>query len=97
MDKYISTNKLKAKIISGEPVLFSEATHHEIFFLLELETSEDVATVVHAHWIESRTNNGNVRYKCSRCGKEVSYPYAKKRWKYCIECGARMDGKDNDN
>lgn len=24
MDKYVSTNKLKAKIISGEPVLFSE-------------------------------------------------------------------------
>lgn len=91
MDKYVSANKLKAKVISGEPVLFSEATQHEIFFLLELESSEDVAPVVHAHWIEFRTNSGNVHYKCSRCGKEVSYPYAKKRWKYCIECGAKMD------
>lgn len=51
----------------------------------------DAEPVKHAHWIESRANNGNVRYTCSCCGKEVSYPYAKKRWKYCIECGAKMD------
>lgn len=91
MDKYVSANKLKAKVISGEPVLFDEPTQHEIFFLLELEQSEDVKPVVHAHWIELRANNGNVHYRCSSCGKEVSYSYAKKRWKYCIGCGAKMD------
>ena len=51
----------------------------------------DAVPVVHAHWIERRANNGNMHYVCSHCGKEVSYPYAKKRWKYCIDCGAMMD------
>lgn len=57
----------------------------------------DAEPVKHAHWIEFRTNSGNVHYKCSRCGKEVSYPYAKKRWKYCIECGARMDDREGES
>ena len=58
----------------------------------------DAVPVIHAHWIEFRANNGNAHYKCSHCGKEVSYSYAKKRWKYCIECGAKMDeGKLDDD
>lgn len=56
----------------------------------------DANPTVPAHWIERRANNGNVRYTCSCCGKEVSYPYAKKRWKYCIECGAKMDEEKNE-
>lgn len=57
----------------------------------------DAEPVKHAHWIEHRTSNGNVHYNCSHCGKEVSYPYAKKRWKYCIECGAKMDEEEESN
>lgn len=57
---------------------------------LRVETLDE-APVKHAHWIEHRTSSGNVHNVCSCCGKEVSYPYAKKRWKYCIECGAKMD------
>lgn len=57
----------------------------------------DAKPIVYAHWIERRANNGNVHYTCSCCGKEVSYPYAKKRWKYCIECGAKMDEEKENN
>lgn len=57
----------------------------------------DAVPVVHAHWIERRANNGNMHYVCSHCGKEVSYPYAKKRWKYCIDCGAKMDEEGKDD
>lgn len=71
MDKYVSVNKIKAKVISGEPVLFSEATQHEIFFLLELEPSEDVEPVTHAHWKEEcsssrrdRTGQRRLRSLC---------------------------------
>ena len=38
----------------------------------------DTDPTVSAHWIEHRANNGNMHYICSRCGKEVSYPYAKR-------------------
>lgn len=65
--------------------------------LIDEQPTVDAEPVKHAHWIEFRTNSGNVHYKCSRCGKEVSYPYAKKRWKYCIECGARMDAEREEN
>lgn len=77
--------------------VFKEATIDAITMtecVMEQEPSEDVKPVVHAHWIERRVNNGNVHCKCSHCGKEVSYPYAKKRWKYCIECGAKMDEEE---
>lgn len=59
--------------------------------MIEHAETIDTNPTVHAHWIEHRAENGNMHYICSRCGKEVSYPYAKKRWKYCIECGAKMD------
>ena len=71
-------------------------TPADIGTALEMIPTEDVKPVVHAHWIEHRVDNGNVHCKCSYCGKEVSYPYAKKRWKYCIECGAQMDEKMDD-
>ncbi len=65
--------------------------------MIERAETIDTNPTVHAYWIERRANNGNVHYTCSRCGKEVSYPYAKKRWKYCIECGAKMDEEDRDD
>ncbi len=65
--------------------------------LIDAQSTIDALPVVHAHWIEFRTNSGNTHYKCSHCGKEVSYPYAKKRWKYCIECGARMDDLEGES
>ena len=76
------------------PFLAGGSVHYEwIAFQDEVNQIPKIEAepVKHAHWIERRTNNGSVHYTCSCCGKEVSYPYAKKRWKYCIECGARMD------
>lgn len=79
------------------PFYISNNVHYEqVAFKCEVDAQPivDAVPVVHAHWIEFKANNGNVHYKCSRCGKEVSYPYAKKRWKYCIECGAKMDEEE---
>ena len=98
MDKYVSANKLKAKVISGEPVLFDEATQHEIFFLLELEPSENVKPVVHAHWVPQHPKNRTGKaytFVCSNCKKfairsrqasidELGYVF-------CPNCGAKMD------
>lgn len=80
----------------------TEWSHGEHPMVIEADDIDDAPTVdaepvKHAHWIEFRTNSGNVHYKCSHCGKDVSYPYAKKRWKYCIECGARMDDREGES
>lgn len=93
-NKYIRADLFMNKI--AESAFFSAAEKGKIRAAVEEEPGEDVKPVVHAHWIEHRVGNGNVHCKCSYCGKEVSYPYAKKRWKYCIECGAKMDEKTDD-
>lgn len=59
--------------------------------------SADVAPVVHAQWEIPIFIDGNdaldPRVKCSECG-EVEAALA--RWKYCPNCGARMDGGDKE-
>ena len=82
------------------PILARGSVHYEwIAFQDEVNQIPRIEAepVKHAHWIEHRTSSGNVHNVCSCCGKEVSYPYAKKRWKYCIECGARMDEEEESN
>ena len=92
--KLINPDEIKFVIAPIAPILIGEQVHFErVAFEQNVRQIRkiDAEPVVHAHWIEHRTNNGNVHYTCSHCGKEVAYPYAKKRWKYCIECGAKME------
>lgn len=57
----------------------------------------DVAPVVHAQWEIPIFIDGNdeldPRVKCSECGA-VEAAFA--RWKHCPNCGARMDGSENN-
>ena len=54
------------------------------------EPAADVAPVRHGRWIElSRTS------KCSECGFETGRYEPPRR--YCPECGARMDGKEDEH
>lgn len=48
----------------------------------------EVKRVVHAHWIEQKSLDGSVSYKCSNCG-DVAYMQNA----YCRICGANMDGE----
>ena len=56
----------------------------------------DVAPVRHGRWefpIFTDSDDGlDPRVKCSECGS-VEAAFA--RWKYCPNCGARMDKEDN--
>lgn len=55
----------------------------------------DVAEVRHAHWefpVFTDSDDGlDPRVKCSECGG-VEAAFA--RWKYCPNCGARIDKED---
>lgn len=99
--RLINPNDIRFAMVPIAPFLVGDSVHYEWVAFRE-EVNQilmiEAEPVKHAHWIERRTNNGNVHYTCSCCGKEVSYPYAKKRWKYCIECGAKMekDIRDDD-
>lgn len=96
----IDPNEIKFVIAPIAPILIGEQVHFErVAFQQDVRQIRKIEAepVRHAHWIEHRTNSGNMHYKCSHCGKEVAYPYAKKRWKYCIECGAKMDEEEENN
>lgn len=96
----IDPNEIKFVIAPIAPILIGEQVHFErVAFQQDVRQIRKIEAepVKHAHWIEHRTNSGNMHYKCSHCGKEVAYPYAKKRWKYCIECGAKMDEEEENN
>lgn len=56
-------------------------------------TNADVAPVKHGHWIQVDKN----KCECSNCGIIVLiavYPHGDKN--YCPNCGARMDGGENN-
>lgn len=59
----------------------------------------DVAPVVHAEWVVSRTDRGwngseyPTHCKCTHCGRELPYL---DRDNYCPTCGAVMDGGTQD-
>lgn len=51
----------------------------------------DVAPVRHGRWV--LVNKAYDKYKCSNCG---ALDYITIGQKYCIYCGAKMDGGDSD-
>ena len=60
---------------------------HDLLLLIKNTPAADVVEVRHGEWIEGQTLE-----KCSICGKK-GFP----DWRYCPSCGAKMDGKGEDN
>lgn len=57
----------------------------------------DVAPVVHGRWVfETATANTLSRIKCDICGWWTLDPSVDNSYKYCPNCGAKMDGGDNN-
>lgn len=65
---------------NGEPLYRFEKINHE------------VAEVRHGEWIG---HGSRTTLKCSECGKWQP-AYAHDPWSYCPNCGAKMDGKENE-
>lgn len=68
----------------------------EIIDALENVPAADVAPVVHGRWVHDgrRIDGGIDWFHCSACGRSESGVYASKP--YCSNCGAKMNGGDND-
>ena len=61
---------------------------------VDAQTAADVASVVHGRWIEDHDY-----LKCTECGVMVKWDFTFfdiGDWNYCPNCGAKMDGGDND-
>ena len=63
----------------------------EIEYYLELEPAVDAVPVIHGQWIDENPDDFlDPRLRCSICSK-VESPLIK--WRYCPNCGAKMDGE----
>ena len=66
--------------------------------VLGMTKTVDAVEVVHGRWIEHRPNV----YECTACHTWYSNYGGNEEWRYCPNCGAKMDGdgngerKDND-
>lgn len=92
----IEYKKTRRLIEGGEDQLdnlaegFTEATR-VIRFVAE---TEDVAPVVHAHWIDVDANDPFLLHgKCSHCGYEQ---WIRNDLRFCPGCGARMDEEEDE-
>ena len=62
----------------------------------------DAVEVVHGRWVLGNvepgyfTPGGNRPWVCSKCGEVISYRLDKPMENYCPNCGAKMDGGNED-
>lgn len=63
-------------------------------FVVDVDAA-DVAPVVHSYWEHKITNDGENIGICHNCKYPVSWFW--EQAKYCLNCGAKMDGGDGDD
>ena len=91
MAEYIN-REAAMRAVLGEPT----DAHYPGWYaaiLMELPAA-DVAPVVHGRW----AHLGGDEWCCSACGFVITTEgsWDKPNKKYCDDCGAKMDGGDND-
>lgn len=62
---------------------------------IQSEPAADVASVVHGRWIrfkEPDSETGYIHMRCSVCSAYWSDPSHADHFRYCPNCGAKMDG-----
>lgn len=59
---------------------------------VDAQTAADVSPVVHGVWVCVNKIDPISGYRCSKCRRRVGFDLTP----YCPNCGAKMDGGDND-
>ena len=67
--------------------------HKTLKMELDAQPTVDAVEVVHGRWIEFGSHDSVE--KCSECGTVFHYPTVYK-FNYCPNCGAKMDGGNED-
>nr|DAW34387.1 MAG TPA: DNA-directed RNA polymerase [Caudoviricetes sp.] len=93
MAEYIDRGTAIAKLTALDVIKPNATMVGAKRLLAEIPTA-DVAPVVHERWEPCFDENCRCRWgfgKCSNCGQEY-YAHAINHYKYCPNCGAKMDG-----
>ena len=67
----------------------------EVIDSIKYEEAAEVAPVRHGRWIKRGYACGENEYECSVC-HETECRTSASRMKYCMFCGARMDGGESN-
>lgn len=69
------------------------------FIIIPKDTpAADVAPVVHGRWIRFKEHDScYVHMRCSECSAYWSDPSHADSFRYCPNCGAKMDEEEHDN
>ena len=84
MKKYIDVEDVKDLLIGLDSLPWEE----EVDDIINPLVAEDVKEVVHAKWL-GKPFCGYSTVRCSNCS--ITFKENSGRWKYCPECGAKMD------
>lgn len=91
IDRAVCLSILRAKanmaVLMGAAPYFEKAAQ-----MLEKLPAADVAPVVHGVWVCVNKIDPISGYRCSKCRRRVGFDITP----YCPNCGAKMDGGDND-
>ena len=61
-------------------------------------TAANVAPVVHGHWIRFKEHDScYIHMRCSACSAYWSDPSHSDYFRYCPNCGAKMDEEEHNN
>lgn len=101
MDEYIKReaviDRLKRNLDACNPGSFSELCYRDAIETVKCFPAADVAPVVHARWeYDLPTINTYGQLRCSICNWWTLDPSVDRSYSYCPNCGAKMDGGDND-
>ena len=87
MSGYIRDDGINALYEQADDDGWWVATASELGTLINSFCAADVAPVVHGTWLLRES-------KCSVCGDIPEYEYDIRPFKYCPNCGAKMDIED---
>lgn len=97
MAEYIEREALIAEFKRrklGENSFIEKVFADGVYVIIEQFHAADVSPVVHSYWEHKITNDGENIGICHNCKYPVSWFW--EQAKYCLNCGAKMDGDDTD-
>ena len=88
--EYIDREAFKRKLID-EKCVYPAGVDHALYEM----PAADVAPVVHGEWERELDVHDEPFYQCSVCGEcfDSNRDSTHEVFKYCPDCGARMDGE----
>lgn len=97
-NEYINKEQLMDKLSADcNPEYIPRATPKDVFVcalgIAETAVPADVVPAVHARWEPIHDVFADDTFKCSHCGtwNHVKTVMGKPDWKFCPECGAKMN------